>query len=53
MAATVFIVIRPHPLDAANARDEALPFLSEHVLQCVPELVEQRLHLPAAGAVTV
>lgn len=33
------------PLDAADAGNKALLLLREHVLQRVPKLVEQRLHL--------
>ena len=42
----VSLLSSAHPLDATDAADEALPLLREHVLQRVPELVEQRLHLP-------
>lgn len=34
------------PLHSADAGDEALLLLSQHVLGSVPKLVEQGLHLP-------
>lgn len=38
------------PLHAADASAQPLLLLCEHVLRSVAKLVEQRLHLAAAGA---